>query len=388
METVKVLHLLPPGFGGIDTYVFNHYRYMDRIKFQFDFLSRNKDLEHAEQYSQFKYNVHLLPSTATEGKAIFIQYVQGVLSEGYDVLHLHTPFWTGFLIEELAKEAGIKKVIVHAHGASIEGSSDTERFERLKRHNELKMQFKPELATDFWACSQSAANWLFGEQIPREKIRIMKNAIDSEHCQFDQRKRELIRAELNLSDNFVLGTVGRLVYIKNQAFLIDLLYEFQKKRPKAKLIIIGDGELRGELEKQICDKEMKEDVLLLGWQNNVEYYYQAMDLFLLPSRCEGSPMALVEAVASGLQCIAADTISSEIEELPNVQRVPLDISSWLTAIDSAADKLIDRQRGVEAVRSAGYDVRRQAKVLERLYGAESCGRIECHEENKYCSPSL
>lgn len=368
VKTVKVLHLVPPGFGGIDAYVFNHYRHMDREKFRFDFLTRNQELEHAEQYADLDYKVYLLPATAAEDRDAFVRCIRGVLSKGYDVLHLHTPFWTGFLIEELARETNIKRVVVHAHGMSVEGDSEQERLERLNRHNELKKAFRPELATDFWACSHSAAEWLFGEQIPRKKIRIMKNAIDTERFRFSPQKRKELRQELGIEENtLVLGTVGRLTHIKNQAFLINLLSEFRKKHPDTKLIMAGDGELREELESQIAGKGLEKDALLLGWRTNVEDYLQTMDVFLLPSRFEGLGIAAVEAAASGLPCLVSDQVPEDAAVTEHVRHIPLELSAWTAALVEAAQLRVDRQDGAEAVRAAGYDIRQQAKVLEALY---------------------
>ena len=64
---MKVLHLLPPGFGGIDAYVFSHYKYMDQHKFRFDFLTQNHQLEGAEPYRDFSY----LPQPARIKTALF-----------------------------------------------------------------------------------------------------------------------------------------------------------------------------------------------------------------------------------------------------------------------------------------------------------------------------
>lgn len=370
---MKVLHLLPPAapraLGGVELYVASHYKHIDQEKFQFDFLTQNRALEHAEQFKGFRCKVRLLPGTAAENRDLFISSVKDILTDGYDALHLHTCFWTGYLLEELAKEAGIRKVIVHSHNTFIDEPDAEKRKILFDRHEEVKSEFSEDMATDFWACSKAAADWLFGPQIPRNKIRLMKNAIELERFQFDQRKRDHIRAELGLQDSLVLGTVGRISYLKNPEFLIDLFETFHQKYRDSKLIIVGDGSLRPDLERRIQEKNLIDSVLLLGWKTNVEDYLQAMDCFLMPSRFEALGIAALEAVASGLRCVVSDQTSKELEFTDHIHRVPLDIDAWISALEEMEQLPSDRCAGTEILRAAGYDIKQQAKILEELYQA-------------------
>ncbi len=367
MDPIRVLHLTPPGFGGIDTYIFNHYRNMDQKRFRFDFMTQNTELEDAEQYRDFSYRVWTLPATAARDRDGFVKRVQEILRDGYDVLHLHTSYWTGFLIEEIAKDIGIKKVIIHSHSTFVDEINPKKRQNLLTRHEEIKRSFSPDLATDYWACSWEAADWLFGEQIPRKRIKIMKNAIETERFRFNAQKRAEMRRKLGLEDALVLGTVGRLSYQKNPFFLLELFARFHKKNPDSKLLMVGDGELRGELEDQIERGGLKQDVLLLGWKTNVESYLQAMDIFLFPSHFEGLGIAAVEAEASGLPCVVSDQVPEDIVFTENICRVPLRISEWENALEYLAGRSIDRRKGTDIVRSAGYDIQQQAKIMEQLY---------------------
>lgn len=367
MRPIRVLQLVSPGFGGIESFLFNHYQYMDTEKVRFDFLTQNRALKDAEQYRNIQYEVHLLPTTAAKNRDLFVRQVREIFGNHYDVLHLNNCFWTGFLLEELAREAGIRKVIVHSHSTFIDEPDAKRREELYRRHEEVKKAFSTELATDFWACSQMAADWLFGPQIPKDRIRIIKNAIEAEKYRFDEEKRAQVRKELNLEDALVLGTVGRLSFSKNHEFLIELLKEIRKSHPKVKLLIIGEGDLRGALETQIQENGLEDAVLLLGWKSNVEDYLQAMDIFLLPSRFEGLGIAAVEAAASGLPAVVSDQVPEDVAFTENVRHVPLELPLWTRTLEELAELSCNRGEGVEVVRAAGYDVRRQAKVLEALY---------------------
>lgn len=370
MKPMKVLQLVSPGFGGIETFVFNYYKYMDRERFHFDFLTQNPALEGAEQYRDFPYGVHLLKTTAGQNKDLFVSRIREILESGYDVLHLNNCFWTGFLLEELAREAGIRKVVVHSHSTFIDEPDGVKRTELLRRHEEVKRAFSPDLATDYWACSSLAADWLFGPQIPRDRVRMVKNAIDVEKYRFHPEKRTAIRQELGLEGSFVLGTVGRMSYQKNHSFLIDLFAEFHQIYPRSKLLIVGDGELREALTEQVLHRNLEKAVLLPGWRTDVETYLQAMDLFLLPSRFEGLGIVAVEAAASGLPCVVSSQVPDDVAFTKNIWHRPLDIPAWLSAVEELASREYDRNSGFEAVRAAGYDIRQQAKVLEGLYEGE------------------
>lgn len=367
MELIRVLQLVSPDFGGIESFVFNHYRYMDKQRFQFDFLTQNRALEGAVQYREFQYKVHLMQTAANGNKDLFVRHIREIFKEKYDVLHLNNCFWTGYLLEELAQEAGIRKVIVHSHSTFIDEPDEAQRMELLRRHEEIKRTFSPDLATDFWACSRLAADWLFGPQIPRDQIRIIKNAIDVEKYRFDLEVRNQIRGELNLGDTLVLGTAGRLSYQKNQAFLLDVFAKFHQKCPQSKLLIVGDGELREDLKEQIRNYHLEEAVLLLGWKTDVERYLQAMDVFLLPSRFEGLGIVVVEAATSGLPCLVSDQVPEEVSFAETIRHVPLSLPVWNEALEELTQVQVDRRSGVDVTRAAGYDIRQQAKVLEALY---------------------
>lgn len=364
---MKVLHLVPPSFGGIDAYIFSHYKYMDRSKFRFDFLTRNPALENAAQYREFPYRVRWFPSTAAEDRDGFAGRMLEILRSGYDVLHLHTSFWTGTLLEELAREAGIRKVIVHAHSSDIEECDAERRSFLLRQHEEIKRTVMEDWATDYWACSGKAADWLFGNRIPKEKVQVMKDAIEVERYRYDPEKRRALRHALGIESSIVFGTVGRISYQKNHAFLVEAFAEVYRRNPRVRLLLVGDGELRGELERQIEAYRLTDAVLLPGWRTDVEDYLQAMDCFLLPSRFEGLGIAVLEAAAAGLESVVSDRLPEEVDISESIRRVPLEVPRWAAAMEEAAERRSDREAGVEVVRAAGYDVRRQAKVLERMY---------------------
>jgi glycosyltransferase involved in cell wall biosynthesis len=121
-----------------------------------------------------------------------------------------------------------------------------------------------------------------------------------------QERRPRMRAELGVSaDTTLIGIVGRLTEIKNhRLFLQAAALLKQTIGLSARFVIIGDGNLRGELEAQAKTLGLDEDVLLLGTRNDPEDFYPALDIVALTSLNEGTPLTLIEAMANARPIIA------------------------------------------------------------------------------------
>jgi len=108
------------------------------------------------------------------------------------------------------------------------------------------------------------------------------------------------------TEKFVIGTVGRLTEQKGYKLLIDSMPGVLQQYPETKLVILGDGELRSELENRIQELELASHIELAGQVNNVQERLKEFDLFVSSSLWEGLPTVLMEAMASGLPVIATD----------------------------------------------------------------------------------
>lgn len=368
MKKIKVLHrAATTGAGGVEKYVFNHYRYMDQNQFQFDFITRNQHLCELREIQELKMAVRAFTATQSDNKELLIKQITDILDCGYDILHMNTSMWAGFLIEELAMERGIP-VIVHAHSSGIDHPIPEKRREWLERHQYYKKRFGKEHANCFCACSYEAAEWLFGSQIPKEEIHILKNAIEVEKYSFDQDKRNSIRRQLGLDSNFVIGHVGRFAYQKNHEFLITLFKRIFHRNNQARLLLIGQGELEEKIRKQIKELGLEEAVMFLGWREDVNDLMQAMDLFVLPSRFEGLPVVAVEAQAAGLPCVLSDTITKEVLITENIKMLSCNLDIWEMEIVRIMHGL-ERKKMDREITKAGYNIQYAVKELESIYRA-------------------
>jgi len=114
-----------------------------------------------------------------------------------------------------------------------------------------------------------------------------------------------VRGEMGLAeDDVLLLSVGRLVYQKGHEFLVRAMPGILGEHPSAKAVICGEGELRGALQAQIAELRLENSVFLTGNRPDIHRFLNTADIFVLPSRWEGLPVALLEAMSVGLPVVA------------------------------------------------------------------------------------
>ncbi len=366
---MKILHMTPPEVhNGVCQYIFNHMPFIDQSKYEFSFLTKAaEELKETREYARYHFPIYRLYGVQREGRAGFEREIRDILNRGFDVIHLHTSAWRGFLIEEIAMEMKIPKVIVHSHSSGIDFVNEAERGQILKEHTYYKEKFTMDYATDVCACSGLAAEWLFSDSVPRDKIQILPNAVDEKKFRFELEIRKRIRRQLGIEGRIVIGNVGRYSYTKNQDFLVRCFAEAYKRNPKLYLILIGQGENIYHIRELVEKLDMKEHIRCYGWKENIHEFLQAMDLFCLPSRFEGLPISAVEAQAAGLRCLISDTVTEETDITGLVEFIPLEKEKWVNALEDAKE---DRNRCVmdQEFNRAGYSIEASCEKLIRLYG--------------------
>lgn len=369
-KKINVLHFpIRNTKGGVTRSALKFWEYIDHERFQFDFATCSPKLDFEQELVDQGCKVHYISCYAEQDAKQFCHELREILLQGYDAIHINTSWWKSFYAEQVAREVGIKKIIVHAHSTFVDIQDDRQREEELLVHKKLREDFTPDLATHFLSCSRQAAFFLFGSQISQEKIRILPNAVDVKRYSYNIKKRLNMRRSLHLDKSLVIGNIGRMSYAKNQLFLVECFFEVQKKIDNAILMMIGKGELEKELRAEIKLHGLEDKVILVGEVENVEDYLQAMDIFALPSRFEGLPCVLVEAQAAGLRCIVGASVTEEAKITEHVIFVELEKEKWVNAILCYAQGY-DRIKVDEQIRAAGYDIKEEIKVLEEMYAED------------------
>lgn len=364
----KILHMIPPEVNnGVCRYIFNHMPFIDQSEYEFSFLTKASDeLKQTEEYQKYHFPIYRLNGVQRNGREKFEYEVRDILRKGFDIIHLHTSAWRGFLIEEIAMDMGIPKVIVHSHSSGVDIVNEALREETMRDHRHYKERFSMKYATDVCACSRIAADWLFPEHISRDRIQILPNAVDVDRFRFNARVRKNIRKGLGIEERVVIGNVGRYSFSKNQEFLVRSFAKAYGRNKSLFLILIGQGDNIARVRQLVDELGMEKNIRCYGWKENIPDFLQAMDLFCLPSKFEGLPISVVEAQAAGLRCLVSDTVTKETDLTGKVEFIPLKMEMWAEAIaDAESDS--DRRWMDDYFNRAGYSMEASCKRLLDIY---------------------
>lgn len=134
-------------------------------------------------------------------------------------------------------------------------------------------------------------------ELPAEKIPVIFNGVDLSNCK--------VKEDYTKKDEFKIVHIGRFMDVKNHVMILKTFALFAKQHTDAKLQLIGDGELRKDMVQLAQELGVENSVEFAGLQSNVYPWLHDADIFILPSKFEGMPMTLIEAMGTGLPIIAS-----------------------------------------------------------------------------------
>lgn len=352
-KPVRVAQMMTDmNYGGVEMVVMNYYKNIDRSKIQFDFfVFEGSSIPQKAEIESLGGRIFVVPKYTHILK--YFRFLKSYLSS-YQIVHSHMNTLSVFSLYS-AKRAGVKNRLCHNHSTSGKG-------EFIK--NFVKFLLRPlaqVFATDLFACSDYAGRWMYGKNTP---FKVLNNAIDLEKFRYDKSLRDIVRKELCLENKKVIGHVGRFCYQKNHSLLIDIFFTFLKEQD-AILMLIGEGELQESIKQKVKNLGIENNVIFLGKKKDIYRYYQAMDLFLLPSRYEGLPVVAIEAQASGLPCIISSNITLETKILNSTHFVSGGVEEYVTKI--MQNICYDRKDAFNEMRNAGFDIKYEALKLQKYY---------------------
>lgn len=309
--------------GGVETFVFNYYREIDKSKIQFDFYyDEDSSVEPPKDLLAMGARFIKLPPYQKLWKYI-ITLKKHIKENQYIIIHSHLNTLSVFPLFS-AWLSGVPIRIAHNH--SVTGGNE-------KFRNGLKCflrLFSKLLATDYCACSEKAGRWLFGNRSYDDGlVKIIRNAIDYNTFFSNEKNKKKILSYYKLEGKFVVGHVGRFTFAKNYPFLFDVFIEIKRERSNAVLLLVGDGELHNLIVDNINKYGLSDSVIMVGKTLHPEIYYNAMNVMVLPSIFEGLSIATVEAQASSVPVVISTAIPEEalisdgyrylnINEKPNI----------------------------------------------------------------------
>ncbi len=151
----------------------------------------------------------------------------------------------------------------------------------------------------------------------REQFCIVPSGVELTPYYPKRGRRVKVRNELGFgTDDLVVGFVGRLTEVKGPDFFIETAGKLAEKNEKVKFLVVGDGDMRFDLQKRAEELNLKDRILWTGWRKDIPHLYSAMDILGLTSRNEGQGRVLVEAMAAETPTVAMSTggVSEVVED--------------------------------------------------------------------------
>ena len=356
---IRVLHIVTyMGRGGLETMLMNYYRRIDHRKIQFDFLvHRDFEADYDAEIESMGGRIFRVPKLNPFSREYY-RTLNAFFKEHpeYKIVHSHLDCMAGIPLK-VAKENGIPVRIAHSHNSN----------QAFDKKYLLKLYFKrliPYVSNKRFACGEEAGKWMFNGAY----FTILNNAIDAEKYKYDQAIEREVRFELGIpSDAKVVGNVGRFAPQKNHSFIVECFYELYKKNHNAWLLLIGDGELRTDIENKINRLGISNRVIFTGVRDDVDRLLQTVDVFLFPSLHEGLPVSIIEAQAAGIPCIISDKVPIECKKTDRVFQYSLGDSAecWASYIMDAL--CVHKEDTVRQIVEHGFDIKTNADNLQRFY---------------------
>lgn len=373
MERIKVLIVAGAmNVGGIENQLMHLLRQADRERFRIDFTTTERHAFYEDEMESLGAACIHIPGT---GRRHFLRYCRAlyrVLREGeYDIVHSHELFHSGMVLLT-ARLAGVKHRFVHAHNWMEGNDPKAKKSFQRRAYNYVMQRLIQRNATDFIACSTLAGKFLYGEKVTRQpNYHLVFNSVDT--SKFIEKYEQVESGEFCGDGRINVLQVGRFTPVKNQLFTAEIARELKARGARIRILCAGNvgGEYDEQVKAKIAEYGLEERMLLLGVRKDVDVLMRKSAAFLLPSLYEGMPLVLIEAQASGLPCVTADTYSREVDfGIGTVDWLELGdgAAAWADAVERAVEKgRASKQDVVQAVERGGFDSRVFAKKICDLY---------------------
>lgn len=248
--------------GGIQTFLMNFNRHIDRNQVKIDYLCIYPDEKILFFYDEIQNLGSRIVKTANYQKNFLKSYFEIkrlIEKENYDVVHYNMNSACYLIPLIAAKHAGVKVIVSHAHNASSDKGWLKDAVHTLNK------RFVPRYANLFFACSDKAGQYFFSRRIMESKqYHFIPNAIDMGKYVFNKKIRIEKRKQLGIDDELVFGNIGRFAKQKNHEYLIKEFLEIKEIHPCSKLLLIGHGPLKEKIEQMVADFGLIDDVIIMS----------------------------------------------------------------------------------------------------------------------------
>lgn len=369
-QPIRVLQIgMTKNIGGLETYLMQQFDHLDKTKVMYDFvnITSEDEIVFKDKILQAGGRIYGVRSRHSNPIRHYWQWIRLLhhIAKNYKAIVLNSNSITYVFPIFIARFFGIPMRVMHSHNSGFE-----QKIGLAKRliiaMNRILLKWG---ATDYFACSKLAGEWMFGKD---SHFTVIPNAIDCAKYRFNENVRNQVRQSLGIEDQFVIGHVGRFTYQKNHSFLLDIFHEIHKQNSHSVLLLVGDAvedmSFYRAAKEKVKQYHLEDCVQFLGMRNDVPQLMQAMDCFVLPSKFEGLPVVGIEAQAAGLPCFFADTITREvgITELVYFFSIQNNEKQWAEIIVGTC-KNGKRKNMEKEISNAGYDIQSEIRKIENFY---------------------
>ncbi len=348
--------------GGAETFLMKIYRQLDKTKYQMDFcINVLNKCSYEDEITAMGGKIYRIPSKSVSVKQFKKNLYEVVKSNNYNYVLRITSNTFGFMDLKIAHKAGAEICAARSSNSNDGGSLKSRIAHKLGsilygRYVNVKI-----------APSDLAAKYTFGEKAYKSGlVNILHNAIDIAKYGYNSEMRVNIRSEFGMPDNTtVIGHVGRFMAQKNHGFLLEIFAEYAKFNENSVLMLVGGGELESAIREKASALGISDKIIFTGVRSDVPALLSAMDVFVFPSLYEGMPNTVIEAQATGLPCLIADTITREADITGLVHYLPLgDAGTWADYITQLPQ--VTRETPVQDFKENCYDIETVTKQFVKL----------------------
>lgn len=349
--------------GGAETFLMKIYREMDRTQFQMDFaVATANKCYYDDEIISMGGRIYKISPKSSGIVRNFNSIKELVRREKYAYV-LRTSQHSLSALELFAARMGGAKTTIFR---SSNSNTTTGAGKDLLLHRICR--FMPLWNANIrLAPSTEAAEFMFGRNcVKNGRALLLHNAIDLSVFHYDINAGTHIRNELKIPvDTTVIGHIGRFNQQKNHTFLLDVFKQYNRKNRNSVLLLVGKGELESAIREKASALGISDKIIFTGVRSDVPALLSAMDVFVFPSLYEGMPNTVIEAQATGLPCLIADTITREADITGLVHYLPLgDAGTWADYITQLPQ--VTRETPAQDFKENCYDIETVTKQFVKL----------------------
>lgn len=346
--------------GGVETMIYNYCKNMKEDYNFFLLYQHEPSQKNVQEFEKIGFKLQRIPSKIKHPIRNYIETYKYLKNNSIDVVHCHMTLMN-FIPLFAAKRLNIKIRICHSHNSDVRNKSLLAKIlEKILKRICINN------ATNLVACGEDAGKYMYG----KKDFLVLNNAMDLKLYKYNAASRKKVRKKYNIDDDDILiGHIGRFTNQKNHKFLIEVFEKIIATcgDRKYKLMLLGDGELRNEIEELVAKKSLSNIVIFTGIVSNPRDYYSAFDIFLLPSLWEGLPVVSIEAQISGLLCAFSNNIDKDCKIIETTKFLDnTNVEDWV-AFSKIKSNSYDRNCNEKQFNDRGLNIDTEVKKLKNLY---------------------